>query len=526
MKVLVVDDDHIIVDVIKNSVNWKRIGIEDIKIAYDVESAKTILKEENVDIIISDIEMPKESGLDLLKWYRNEGYSGKFLLLTCHEKFSYATKAIELQAADYLLKPFNVEVMELVLEKNLKLLDKERKLEQRAVYGQWIMENMEEVRLAFFESLINGKIRNDPETVEENIRIRNLDINPQSCYRLIVSNVTNTENDYEQYGRESVQFMLTNLHSEIICHMKKGGRVIFYDKKDSCILITICDEEEERVLYEHCRNLVERCGEILDSTVTLCVSNLCRLEEFKTTAQRILEIQRKNIIFYGQAFFESEATAGSEEELSVLDMEIMERFLNQHEQKKLLDYLKKEMEVKIQLKVMDERMIKIIRFEFQQAVFTYLARQGIQISRLLQNPTAMRIAEKAERSSIDLIRWANYLIGKVFEAEEEVKKSQTLIEKVNIYIQEHYKENIGRNEIGAKFFVVPEYLAKVYKKKTGKTLKDYINEYRVEQAKILLRNPQMRVIDVAMETGFDNVSYFSTLFKKITGITPNDYRKQ
>ena len=175
---------------------------------------------------------------------------------------------------------------------------------------------------------------------------------------------------------------------------------------------------------------------------------------------------------------------------------------------------------------MYKRQLNVVRMEFSQAVYSYLTKHGIQVSKLFGGEVAQTMARKADQSVIDLLRWAGWFMGQAFSYEQELEKSQSLIEKVNHYIQEHYRENIGRNEIGAYFHMVPEYLAKIYKRKTEKTLKDAINEYRLAQAKELLVNPSIRVIDVAMEVGFDNISYFSTLFKKNTGLTPNEYRRQ
>lgn len=62
MQVLIVDDDMATVDVIKNSVKWKELGVSDIFTAYNIQLAKEILKEHNIDIVISDIEMPQGSG--------------------------------------------------------------------------------------------------------------------------------------------------------------------------------------------------------------------------------------------------------------------------------------------------------------------------------------------------------------------------------------------------------------------------------------------------------------------------------
>ena len=72
MQVLIVDDDMATVDVIKNSVKWKELGVSDIFTAYNIRLAKEILKEYNIDIVISDIEMPQGSGIDLLEWFRRE----------------------------------------------------------------------------------------------------------------------------------------------------------------------------------------------------------------------------------------------------------------------------------------------------------------------------------------------------------------------------------------------------------------------------------------------------------------------
>lgn len=79
--------------------------------------------------------------------------------------------------------------------------------------------------------------------------------------------------------------------------------------------------------------------------------------------------------------------------------------------------------------------------------------------------------------------------------------------------------------IAEEFYVSPEYLGKVYKRETGKSLKDSISEYRIQKAKELLLTPNVRIGEVAMQVGFDSFTYFSTMFKKYTGVTPNEYRK-
>ena len=525
MKILIVDDDDVIIEVIKDSVHWDTLGIHEVYTACDSKTAKEIISREKTDIVISDIEMPKESGLELLEWFRLQKYTGRFLLLTCHEKFSYAARAVELGVADYLLKPFSVEAMEFVLQKNIGILKKESQLEKNAAFGQWMMSNLSEMRLTFFESLINGKILGNRETVAENIQIRNLGLDMSVKYRLVVSKVTNLETDYEQYGIGTIWFMLKNIHSELLCQMKKNERVSCMERENCCIIIAVCDALEDEEILERCSLLVKKCGELLEATVTSCIGGLCAMEDFQEESRRLQKVLNENVVYYGQPFFDDVMDLNADSETGILDMEQMRRLLEEKELKKIMDYLKKQMDSMIHLKAMNGTTLKIISLEFQQAVYGYLMRHGIMVSKLISDRDTLAVSQKAEQSVLDLLRWANYLLNQAFQMEDEVQQSKSLVSQIKEYIRLHYPENIGRNEIGEYFHMVPEYLAKVYKKKTGQTLKDSINEYRIEQAKIKLKNTDERIIDIAMECGFDNVSYFSTLFKKITGSSPNDYRK-
>lgn len=526
MRALIVDDDEAIVEVVRDAVSWEKLGIEEVCVAYDGECAREILKEKEADIVISDIEMPRESGLELLQWYRDMGYKGKFLLLTSHESFAYAAKALELHASDYLLKPFNVEMMEMVLKKNISSLEKERQIEESAEYGQWIKENMKEVKRAFLDSIISGRFQADAKTIEKNIQIRKLDLDIHRKYCLVVSKVTNFEQDSEEHGPDLIRFILQNFHSELLCERPENDRVIVYERKDCFYVVTVCDMVQEQFLLGRCRRLIKKCGSMLESTITCCISRPCTIDEFREAYQRVAGIQERNVIYCGEAFQESQVCVEKGSAASVLDLEKLKEFMQQQDKKSLMEYLKREVDNKVKLRVMDAEMLHVICQEFQQAVYTYLANRGIQVSRLFGDALSVQLADKARQSVVGLMRWANYLLEKVFAFEEEIQKSQSLIEKIHGYICEHYKEEIGRNEIGAEFHLVPEYLARLYKKKTGRNLKDYINEYRIEQAKILLKTSDMLVSDVSAEVGIDNISYFSTLFRKCTGMSPNEYRKQ
>lgn len=526
MRVLIVDDDSAITEALSGSVNWEKIGIAEVETANSAERARKILEAQGADIIICDIEMPKETGLDLLKWYREENMDGKFLFLTSHESFYYATEAIKLHAEEYLMKPFKVDMMEMVLQKLIRSLKQEREIRRGSEYGKWVIGNMREVRLAFWSNLLAGRIPNTQENIVQELEKRKIEFAIDEPFRLVVSGVTNMEQDINAYGRSMVQFILENLHSELLCGRPENDSVVYFEQKNNCIFAALCEEQTETDLMEKCRDLIKKCGALLSSTITCCISVSCRITDFYEVYHRNLDVLSSNIVYYGDAFTEKQAFAYNVQGIPVMQMDIMDEYLEKRDKKGFLDYLKKELEGKERQRVLSGEMLKSIQQEVQQAVYAYLAKKGIQISLLLGDDVSVKLSEKAGQSVLDMMRWENYLLGRVFEYEEEVQKSQTIIEKINDYIHEHYKENIGRNEIGAQFFLVPEYLAKMYKKKTGQNLKDYINGYRLQQAKRLLNNQEMKVSDVASEVGFDNFSYFSTLFKKEYDMTPNEYRKR
>lgn len=160
-----------------------------------------------------------------------------------------------------------------------------------------------------------------------------------------------------------------------------------------------------------------------------------------------------------------------------------------------------------------------------QIVYVELAKADCKAPDLFNNAVAQELSEKSVQSMMDFIRWANYLLSTAFSKLELTARQETISQKVHQYIKEHYAENIDRNSIAEEFYVNPEYLGKIYKRETGKNLKDAVSEYRIQKAKELLSHPNIRIGEIAMEVGFDSFAYFSTLFKKYTGTTPNEYRK-
>lgn len=102
---------------------------------------------------------------------------------------------------------------------------------------------------------------------------------------------------------------------------------------------------------------------------------------------------------------------------------------------------------------------------------------------------------------------------------------QAVIEKVVSYIQENYQSNISLNDIARTVYLSPSYLSSMITSETGKSFTDILNEVRIQKAVELLRDPGLRITDIAYAVGFKEPQYFSIVFKKLTQLTPRDYRE-
>ena len=124
MNILIVDDEFYIVQRLIGNTNWQALGISRTFSAYSVKEAKRIIEENPIDIVLTDIEMPEESGFDLIEWLHNEAREKPLLpiILTAHQRFDYAMRAFRLHCIGYLLKPVEKLTFELEMKSMLENL--------------------------------------------------------------------------------------------------------------------------------------------------------------------------------------------------------------------------------------------------------------------------------------------------------------------------------------------------------------------------------------------------------------------
>lgn len=140
MNLLIVNDEKMTADNLKEKINWEQYEIEKVYVAYDAESARICMEESYIDILLCDIEMPGENGIELLRWVREQKKDVECIFLTCHANFDYAQAAISLDCQDYVLIPARNEEIGKTVQKVVNRIKCRREENYYVEYGKSVLK--------------------------------------------------------------------------------------------------------------------------------------------------------------------------------------------------------------------------------------------------------------------------------------------------------------------------------------------------------------------------------------------------
>lgn len=151
---------------------------------------------------------------------------------------------------------------------------------------------------------------------------------------------------------------------------------------------------------------------------------------------------------------------------------------------------------------------------------------GADINEMMQQ-TDCQIHNINKISTIEeLSVWLSQILQQFIENTfgSDFMKHKHIIDKVTSYIDANYDKRLSLDEIAGVVYVGKSYLSSLFKKETGQSITSYINQIRIENSKILLMDTNLSVIEITHRCGFDNQSYFTRIFREVTGVTPKKYR--
>jgi len=215
MNLLIVDDQRVVADSLANSLNYRSVGIDEVYTAYSAMEARLVMLNFDIDILLTDIEMPEEDGISLFRWMRKKFPNIVGLFLTSHADFAYAREAIQLGGFDYILQPARYEDVEAALAKAVIEANKKvriHKLEQASE----ILEDQRDSLMELF--LLKAKAGEHAEAEKIYVKMRNtfFDSFEKPVYHPVLINILRFEQKKNKWNEALLKLVFRNVLEELL----------------------------------------------------------------------------------------------------------------------------------------------------------------------------------------------------------------------------------------------------------------------------------------------------------------------
>ncbi len=218
MNILIVDDLLSVVEGIVKGIDWGQLGITGIYKAFNTYEAKVLINNLQIDILLTDIEMPGESGLELVEWIRQEQMDMECIFMSSHANFEYAQRAVEVNSYKYVLLPCPYEEIAGVVSGAVGSLRQRREQEKLYQYGKILADDMWFGHMMFYNCLDREKCRGALQRLEEVSGLA-----ADSSGYLCILDILKYEDRLQRCDEQLQDFMFHNVISELL---GSGGQKI------------------------------------------------------------------------------------------------------------------------------------------------------------------------------------------------------------------------------------------------------------------------------------------------------------
>lgn len=496
-RILLVDDERMELEALKTYIDWKTLGIEKVDTARNGKAAYELVLENQPDIVITDIQMPVMDGLTLARKIYELSQGIKIIFLTGYDEFSYVREALRVNAVDFLMKPFSEESIVEVIGRVKAEIERDN----------LFSDSVELWEKRMLQRLCCEIQTDEEELLQELKKGRDRQEEKRSYGIIQFQNVT-------QRGiAENMQKRLAEIEALWI-----DGRILNFLVRD----------------YANAGNCAERIQKILLELTGKTYSCIyqrrsVRLKELRGTYQRLKEWE--NELFYE----ECGSIKGVEE--GEVPERIEAKDVDGRQRKEFCDKLEecirggKEEEMGEALDALCNffrnrrteresllRCIYWIIFKIEEK-FPNAAegKRGDVHHQLTECGSLSELKELLKSHFGHLIATYGGGMG---------GKSSFVVRKVKEYVGKNYARAMTVEEMAQEIHLSSNYIRSIFKEGTGQTVLEYITNYRFEKACELLGNPSYKVKEVSNMVGYENVSYFCSVFTKRYGMTPNEFRNK
>ncbi|MDC7236110.1 MAG: response regulator [Spirochaetales bacterium] len=497
LKAILADDEPVIVKGLTRLIDWKQKGIQIAGSASDGNRALELVRTIKPDILISDINMPGHTGIELLKIINSEQIPTRVIFISGFHEFEYAHAALKYGAVDYLLKPISESQLESAL---LKAVDKPF--------------NSEKTGLPEPEALSPPQL---PDSGQGFYSVIQLCIESQDF-------TESTEGE-----KDIITFSTANLIRDYFSDKELTHWIL---ERDSRLFLLLFHSQEkhlellvERHVYQIIRLIKESLNQRLIAAVGKTVDSSENLEKAFLCSQQIMEnrffYSDENILYYK----DTRAKRYSLDDLYNRQQKLIESVVKYSPDKTgetINSYL---------------TALRDVTFGNKEATISFCLGAMVSLKKTLETEEIhlnvldfddQKVLNEAYklRSYMDLDQWFHSQLEIISGEYQAYRESRTHpeIDKIKKYIENHYSDNIRLQDLADLVFLHPNYISGHFKKFTGKNFKDYLTDVRMAEAEKLLTASDLKVYEVAEHVGFTDYRHFSEVFKKKFGVSPRKFK--
>ncbi|MDR2900359.1 MAG: response regulator [Treponema sp.] len=524
-KIFIVEDEIVIREGIRNNIPWESTPYVFAGEAPDGEIALSMIGEVKPDILVADIKMPFMDGLTLARIVKKSFPWIKIIIMSGHDEFEFAREAISIGVEEYLLKPVSSSDMLKVFDRVAAKIDKEKEnhlnIEQ---LKRQVKTNEDILKEKWLNELIDGKI--NTKDALESAREFNIDLIAPS-YVTAVARITHQE-QHEDQLLEAKLLLNTSLqkYEQFISFPGKNDNINFIIKNE-----TLGPDNE--IAFNFFNAIKDEIEKHTDCKIAAVVGPAAeRLGEIPRSYRSAESLLRRNLSLGLHQILSSETSESDEgniDESRFLDLvgdplTIRLRYAAKKDIESVIqgyaDILKDTTEenslieyyILGEIIVASSKIVEELGGNIKDIIPFTLNR--FEINDIL---SSREIFYKKIKTLLDAVI--------DFRDSRQGGKYNTMILKAKDYIDRHYMdEGISLHTVASHVNFSQNHFSTIFSQETGGNFIEYLTKVRIEKAKELLINSNLKSADIAYEVGFSDPHYFSFIFKKNTGISPREFR--
>ncbi len=534
-RMLIVEDEEIEREGLRDLFNWEDMDIQVVGAVESGEDAIDFADRNEFDILFTDIKLTGMTGLELagILMQRNPGL--KVIISSGYRDFEYARTAVELDAYGYLSKPVEVEELQKVITKVLNTCRKEKSehLEKERL-KKLVNDSMPFLKSNFFNYLLHHSPGDN--IVAENLEYFNIPF-ISGHYVALAVEIDDFDNRRADDGQDEAYIATFEVLECIKGHKAELPFEAFYVSEGRFCIIVNTHEEKARILYETLLSLAtglqKKINDSCKTNVTIGIGRLSiRLGDIKSSYREACKaVEYKFFMGSNQVINYRDITCDGNKE-TILDIDEIEKKILSGMELRDRDTLNDSINTLFSHLNSQSRYSNVY---IRNVCINLLAKASIALIEMHESFDAIFgketfVWEKITRfdNIFDLQQWFKNIFNAILEHLSEKKEgyNKKIIKDILKIIEENYGKNLTIMDISNEVYLSPNYISIIFKKEIGESFTDFLVKYRLEKAKKMLKETNLKVYQIGSMVGYSNISYFCSIFKNCYGVSPSEYREK